>query len=59
VGKLRDMGLWLVKRVAAVVARNNLFEQDGERDAQAPLEPDAWAGPGPGDHKTDGKENRS
>jgi len=55
---MRRVGLWVVKRVATWVSRNELFEQDGERPAQVPLEKKAWTGATPvGDDNTGGEND--
>jgi hypothetical protein len=45
VERLRRVGLWVSKRVATWVSRNELFERMGERAAQSPLADEAWSAP--------------
>lgn len=44
VGVIRKFSKQIVRRVSSLVARNELFERQGERPVQPPLSPDAWDG---------------
>ncbi len=44
VGRMHRLALWFAKNVATLVSRNELFEKDGDRPTEPPLDKKAWTG---------------
>jgi thiol-disulfide isomerase/thioredoxin len=57
VGVIRKFSKQIVRRVSSLVARNELFERQGERPVQPPLSPDAWDGEAGADAETPAAED--